>query len=147
MIRMMTTATAADEGHRGPEKVLEGVSGPFQAAHPPIPVPGLGVHLSSQGIHAAIDVPFQGIDIPPQGFRVPVRIPLLPLQLVLALGQAGQLWPPIVLGGSCVFLLKGLVCGFVELFLPEPRLRTGWTGWVIRTPGPERGPGWESRMT
>ena len=39
MTRTMIMAMAATRGIEGPEEVLQGVSGPFQAAHPPFPVP------------------------------------------------------------------------------------------------------------
>ena len=51
-----------------------------------------------------------------------VRVPLLPLQLVLTLGQAGHLRPPIILGGHVSSSLKVWLCWIVKLFLPEPRL-------------------------
>ena len=97
MTRMMIKAAAVTRGIEYQKRFWGGVPGPFQAAHPPVPVPDLAIRFSSQGIQAAIHVPLQGIGIPPQGFHVPGRIHLLSLQLVLPLGQAGHLRPPIIL--------------------------------------------------
>ena len=108
MTRMMITATAATRGIENQKRFSKVSRDRSRLLDPPFPVPELPVYVSAQGIHAAIDVPFQGIDVSLQGFHLP-RVHLLALQLVLALGEAGHLRPPIILLGHVSSSLKGLV--------------------------------------